>query len=311
MPKKQGKVDPTKLKEMFESWRTSKEGMGWTQRVAKLWDELLDIVKENRDVETLEDDFTEHYKFFFYKLQQLYDEMKVPKRPKSSNEVNCVEAFDQGIIRVYYFQNKKQDYICNGRKGEFEEREIPQDSLRMRGVFVDMIVTMRRKSDMTEVDYQSKAAAKALEIRKELTQKMTQLSVEYTKYQKSRSFKAITELLNSELRSLENLVTSSYSRDFFSERKTKGEVIPQFRRQAADELFVKSLDEVTQTLFSCQQLERPLDTALMLGRLDIPNWIHIRPFQFYLKQLEQKLDALKAVLQLMHKMGKSTYMLTG
>ncbi len=81
MPKKSPvKVDPEKLKAMFEEWKTTKE--------AKLWDELIEIIRDTRDAEnkeadSVENDFTLHYKPFFTKLQMLCDEMKVPKRPKS------------------------------------------------------------------------------------------------------------------------------------------------------------------------------------------------------------------------------------
>jgi hypothetical protein len=52
-------------------------------QIAKLWDEILDIIKDNKDAEALEDDFTEHYLVFFHKLQTFCEECKVPKRNKS------------------------------------------------------------------------------------------------------------------------------------------------------------------------------------------------------------------------------------
>jgi hypothetical protein len=161
MPKKGGtKVDPEKAKEMFTAWKTSKEGIARTlTQIAKLWDELLEIIKENRDAETLEDDFTEHYRFFFFKLQNLYEEMKVPKRPKSMGECEDVEAFDQEVVRVYYFQNKKQEYVCNGKNGAFEEREMGQDSLRMRNLFVEVVVLLKKKGEITETDFLSTAVS--------------------------------------------------------------------------------------------------------------------------------------------------------
>lgn len=82
MPKKAktSKVDPEKLKEMFEQWKNSKEG--------KLWEEILDILNtnrdaENKDAESIEDDFSLNFRLFFFKLQKFCEEAKVPKRPKS------------------------------------------------------------------------------------------------------------------------------------------------------------------------------------------------------------------------------------
>lgn len=74
-------MDPEKLKEMFEQWKGSREG--------KLWEEILDIVNnyrdaENKDAESIEDDFTLNYRLFLFKLQRFCEEAKVPKRPKSS-----------------------------------------------------------------------------------------------------------------------------------------------------------------------------------------------------------------------------------
>lgn len=85
MPKKskqKAPLDPEKQKEMFEQWKLSKE--------ARIWDELVDIVTEtkdaeNRDAEGIEDDFTLPFRLFLVRLQQMCDEMKVPKRLKSTS----------------------------------------------------------------------------------------------------------------------------------------------------------------------------------------------------------------------------------
>jgi len=87
MPKKakqKAPLDPEKQKEIFEQWKLSKE--------ARIWDELVEIVcetkdVENRDAEGIEDDFTLPFKLFLVRLQQLCDEMKVPKRLKSNFKV--------------------------------------------------------------------------------------------------------------------------------------------------------------------------------------------------------------------------------
>ena len=156
MPKKSPtKVDPEKLKEMFEQWKLSKE--------AKLWDELLEMIKENKDAEnkdaeSIEDDFTLHFKPFLFKLQQLCDELKVPKRPKSIflliNKA-LLEPMEQEVLRTFYFQNRNPIHTCNGQKGEFD-REIVQDSLSMRSLFVELIIIIKKKSEINETEYQSK-----------------------------------------------------------------------------------------------------------------------------------------------------------
>lgn len=55
----------------------------FNQNLAKLWDDILEIIKDNKDAESIENDFTEHYAFFFYKLHAYSEEVKVPKRAKS------------------------------------------------------------------------------------------------------------------------------------------------------------------------------------------------------------------------------------
>ncbi len=137
-------------------------------------------------------------------------------------------------------------------------------------------------------------------------QKLTKLSTEYAKYMKGAAFKEINALISRELKPLEQLVISSTSIDYFDEKKTKGETIPTFRIEAAKELFIKSLDEVCQILLFCKIIERPLDTAVLLKRFEIPNWQHVRPFEFYLTQLKIKFAAFKKSLSDMHKVGRST-----
>lgn len=145
----------------------------------------------------------------------------------------------------------------------------------------------------------------SIEIRKEFIQNCTKLSTEYTKYVKSKSYKSINELINRELKPLEQLIIASNSLDYFKEKKAKGEFIPEFRTSAAHELFVKSLDDVCQILLSCNKIPRTLDTAIMLNRLELPNWPEIRPFEYYLSQLKQRFTTLTEILSMMFKMGKS------
>ncbi len=61
---------------------------------------------------------------------------------------------DQEIIRTMYFQNNNPIHTCNGKKEEFE-REVVQDSRNIRGVFIEMIVVLKKKPDMNENDFQS------------------------------------------------------------------------------------------------------------------------------------------------------------
>lgn len=146
-----------------------------------------------------------------------------------------------------------------------------------------------------------------IEIRKELVQKCTQLSTEYAKYVKSKSFKSINELVNRELKPLEQLIIASNSLDYFDEKKTKGEPVPEFRTTAAHELFIKSLDDVCKILLACNKIPRALNTAITLSRLELPDWPKIRPFEYYLSQLKQKFTMFREVLKNMYKMGKSNY----
>ena len=131
------------------------------------------------------------------------------------------------------------------------------------------------------------------------------MSTEYTKFLKGKSYKAIAELISKELKPLEQLIIASNSMDYFEEKKAKGEVVPNFRNDAAQELFIKSLDDVCQILLSCNAIEKPLDTATMLKRMELPNWTQIRSFEFHLTQLKQKFSVLREVLKSMHKCGKS------
>jgi hypothetical protein len=131
------------------------------------------------------------------------------------------------------------------------------------------------------------------------------LSTEYAKYVKSKSFKSINELINRELKPLEQLIIASNSLDYFEEKKAKGEFIPEFRTSAAHELFVKSLDDVCKILLSCDKIPRALDTAVTLNRLELPNWPNIRPFEYYLSQLKQKFTTFRETLSMMFRIGKS------
>jgi hypothetical protein len=58
------------------------------------------------------------------------------------------------VLRTFYFQNRNPIHKCNGRKGEFD-REIVQDSLKMKNLFVDVLLVIKKRADMTETDYQS------------------------------------------------------------------------------------------------------------------------------------------------------------
>jgi len=104
---------------------------------------------------------------------------------------------------------------------------------------------------------------------------------------------------------MEKLIISSNGIDYFDELKTKGEIVPDFRIKAANELFVVSLDAVAKILLFCNKIDKPLDTELLLSRLEIPNWPEIRPFEYYLSQLKRKLTLLRETLKMMFKLGKS------
>jgi len=155
MPKKAAvKADPETLKKMFEEWKQSPE--------AKLWDELVEFIKENRsdaglDAEFIEDDFIVNFKLFFYKLQQLFDMIKVPKRPKSIFTFKpylILEACDQEVIRTLYIDNRSESYVCNGRKIEME-REIKQDSYNLMKTLKELIQIIKKKTEINETDYTS------------------------------------------------------------------------------------------------------------------------------------------------------------
>lgn len=122
---------------------------------------------------------------------------------------------------------------------------------------------------------------------------------------KSKSYKSINELINRELKPLEQLVISSNSLDYFDEKRSKGESIPEFRTSAAHELFVKSLDDVCRILLSCNKIPIALDTTITLTRLELPNWPNIRAFEYYLSQLKQRFETFRETLKSMYKMGKS------
>lgn len=131
--------------------------------------------------------------------------------------------------------------------------------------------------------------------------------MEYAKYAKGKSFKFILELVCKELKPLEQLIIASNSLEYFEEKKAKGEVVPNFRVDAAQELFIKSLDDVYQILLTCNVLTDPLDTGLMLKRMELANWINIRPIEFYLSQLKSRYQNLRDVLKAMHKAGRSIF----
>lgn len=148
-----------------------------------------------------------------------------------------------------------------------------------------------------------------LETKKELTQKLTQLSVEYTKYAKSKSYEKIKEVINREMDPLFHLIQANNSLEFFEEKEKKGEDVPKFRFEAAKDLLIKSLDEVCKILFDCKKVERPLNSAVMLQRFDLPNWQKIRPFEYFLSVLKKNYIAFREVLKTMHKLGKSIFLL--
>jgi hypothetical protein len=66
-----------------------------------------------------------------------------------------IEAFEQDVVRTYYFQNKTQNYVCNGRKGEFSERATAQESYDRRKTFTEMIAIFKRKNELNEGEFQS------------------------------------------------------------------------------------------------------------------------------------------------------------
>jgi hypothetical protein len=131
--------------------------------------------------------------------------------------------------------------------------------------------------------------------------------VEYAKYFKTKSFKAIAELINTELKPLIQLILANNSLEFFEEKQKKGEEIPPFRLEAAKELFIKSLDDVCKILFECKKTERALNSAVMLQRFEIENWQKIRPFEYFISVLKKNYTAFREVLKSMHKLGKSKF----
>lgn len=179
----------------------------------------------------------------------------------------------------------------------------------MQKIFVELIALFKRKIDMNELEFQSIVfhISSIIEIKKELVQKITQLSVEYTKYIKSKAYKGISELISNELMPLNQLIISNNSLEYFEEKIKKGEVIAGFRLRAAKELFVKSLDDVCKILFSCNEIERKFDTDAMLKRFEIEGWKKIRPFEFLISVLEKKYNLFRELLKTMHKQGKSKY----
>lgn len=106
---------------------------------------------------------------------------------------------------------------------------------------------------------------------------------------------------------MEKLIIASNGIDYFDEVQAKGEVVPDFRIKAANELFVVSLDAVAEILLFCKKIDKSLDTGLLLSRLEIPDWPEIRPFEYYLSQLKRKLNLLRETLKTMFKLGKSNF----
>jgi hypothetical protein len=144
-----------------------------------------------------------------------------------------------------------------------------------------------------------------LEAKKELAAKISACCVEYNKYVKSKPYKEIADIINTELKPLEQLIMSCTSLDFFEERKKKGEEVQEFRLTAAREVFIKSMDNICKILFTCKELERDFDCARMLERFEIPNWKNIRPYEYFLSILQKNYNAFREQLKTMYKQGKS------
>lgn len=94
---------------------------------------------------------------------------KKPESPKDSR-VNLLyvkfglEPYEAEIVRTFFFQNKTQEHICNGKKEMFEERAISQDSYNICKSFREFIEILRKKQLMAPEDYMSKIYISLLKI---------------------------------------------------------------------------------------------------------------------------------------------------
>jgi hypothetical protein len=117
-------------------------------------------------------------------------------------------------------------------------------------------------------------------------------------------------VISGELKPLEQLVFANNTLEVFEEKLKKGEEVPNFRLEAAREIFIRSLDAVSGILFKCKAIEKVLDTALMLSRFEIANWKNIRAYEFYISTLQKNYQKFRDELRNLFKIGKSKHIVS-
>lgn len=83
----------------------------------------------------------------------------------------------------------------------------------------------------------------------------------------------------------------------------QGQEVPEFRYIALETEFSTHLTNVLEILKAHGDLTYHFNIPQMLKTMKIPNWLKIRPFEYYLSQMKERIDAARAELLHLHEKG--------
>lgn len=136
--------------------------------------------------------------------------------------------------------------------------------------------------------------------KKDIIKKLKEWDKVYMKHIKG-SYSEMSQIHAQAMKPLTLLIDSNLN--YHKLENMKQDEVPEFRRTALEEQFCKYFTGVCEIFKDFGNLSDHFDIKQMIKTLKIENWRGIRPFEFYLTPLHQKITTVRNTLLKMHKDG--------
>jgi len=276
MPPRQKKSEDEKQKD-YNTWLAGPENQA-------IEEAMVEMKKLKFDNGTC--DISDDFQPYLNKLHAMVAALKVPGRKAKS--------YEQMYIRTMFFEK------CEKIKIDDFFFEIPNscnvDMVNCKNQFADIKVFLT-EGQWEMNDYTSYANNK-----KELVKMLKKFETMYNKHIKT-SYKEMSVVHATAMSPLTKLLDANVNFHQLELMKERGDDVPDFRYNALETEFSKFLTGILEILKTFGTLHQSFDIPQMLKTMKIKNWRNIRPFEFYMSEMDDKIKKVRTELLTMHKLG--------
>lgn len=153
-----------------------------------------------------------------------------------------------------------------------------------------------------EVQWDMKDHTNYMSLKKDLVKELKNVETHYNKHIKN-TYKEMSGIHQTAMGPLTKLLESNLSFHQLEQMINKGEDVPNFRYVALETEFSKFLTGILEILKTYGTLQYHFNIPQMLKTMKIENWKKIRPFEYFMSEMADKIKKVREELLEMQRLG--------